>query len=186
MIRIAMLDDQPAVRAGLEAIIVAERDLELVGSAARDAELWPLVRRTQPDVIVLDLDQHGRDGLALTLKAGRLPDAPAIVLYTGSARGPVVVAGVVAGADAVVSSTSSGEVLVEAIRHAAASTHAPMPVSREQRAEAAARLDPADHAIFAMRLAGEAPAQIADTLGMSSWAIHGRIAHIVRQLAPSP
>jgi DNA-binding NarL/FixJ family response regulator len=184
MIRIAMLDDQPAVRAGLEAIIAAEPDLQLVGSAGGDAELWPLLRRTRPDVLVLDLYHRGRDGLALTLKVRRLPDRPAIVLYTGSARGPLVVAGVVAGADAVVSKTSSGLVLVEAIRHAAASTHAPMPVSRQMRVEAA-RLDPADHAILAMRLAGEPPAEIADTLGLTDRAIEQRIARIVRRLEPS-
>jgi DNA-binding NarL/FixJ family response regulator len=174
MIRIALLDDEPAVRAGLGAIIASEPDLQLVGSAARDAELWPLLRCTRPDVLVLDLDQHGRDGLALTLKAQGLRDPPAVVLYAWSAREPVVV-----------SSTSSGSVLIEAIRHPAASMHAPMPVSREMRIEAAARLDPADHAIFAMRLAGEAPAQIADILGLSSSATQQRIAHIVRQLAPS-
>jgi DNA-binding NarL/FixJ family response regulator len=185
MIRIAMLDDQPAVRAGLEAIIASEPDLQLVGSAGGDAELWPLLRRTRPDVLVLDLYHGGRDGLALTLKVRRLPDRPAIVLYTGSARGPLVVAGLVAGADAVVSKTSSGPALVEAIRHAAASTHAPMPVSREMRVEAAARLDPADHAILAMRLAGEPPAEIADTLGLTDRAIEQRIARIVRRLEPS-
>ncbi len=184
-IRIAILDDQPAVRTGLEAIIAAEPDLRLVGSVGGDDELWPLLRRTRPDVLVLDLYHGGRDGLAVTLKVRRLPDRPAIVLYTGSARGPLVVAGVVAGADAVVSKTSSGLVLVEAIRHAAAPAHAPMPVTRQMRVEAAARLDPADHAILAMRLAGEPPAEIADTLGVTDRAVERRIARIVRRLEPS-
>jgi DNA-binding NarL/FixJ family response regulator len=115
------------------------------------------------------------------LRARRLRHAPAVALYTGSIRAQVVVA----GAGAVVESTSSSAVLIEAIRHAAASKHEPMPVSREMRVAAAARLDPSDHAIFAMRLAGEGPAQIAATLGLNTSAIQRRIAHILRQLAPT-
>jgi DNA-directed RNA polymerase specialized sigma24 family protein len=49
----------------------------------------------------------------------------------------------------------------------------------------AARLDPADHAILAMRLAGEPPAEIADTLGLTDGVIEQRIARVVRRLEPS-
>jgi DNA-directed RNA polymerase specialized sigma24 family protein len=53
------------------------------------------------------------------------------------------------------------------------------------RVEPAARLDPADHAILAMPLAREPPAEIADTLGLTDRAIEQRIARIVRRLEPS-
>jgi DNA-binding NarL/FixJ family response regulator len=44
IVRVALLDDHPAIRAGLQAILATEPDLRLVGSAAGEHELWPLVR----------------------------------------------------------------------------------------------------------------------------------------------
>ena len=54
MIRVATLDRQPAVRAGLESTIAAQPDLFPVGTAADEHELWPLLQRTRPDVVVVD------------------------------------------------------------------------------------------------------------------------------------
>jgi hypothetical protein len=54
------------------------------------------------------------------------------------------------------------------------------------KAEAAARLDPADHAILAMRLADVPPVQIATTLGVSEAAIANRTDAIVATLTRSP
>ncbi len=72
MIRVAVLDDHPAVRSGLQAILAPEPDLLLVGSAANDEQVWPLLRDTRPDVIVLDVHHPGRDGLcAWRSSAGR-------------------------------------------------------------------------------------------------------------------
>jgi DNA-binding NarL/FixJ family response regulator len=67
MIRVAVLDDHPAVRAGVQAILAPEPDLISVGSAANEEQVWPLLRRTRPDVIVLGFHHPGRDGLALCL-----------------------------------------------------------------------------------------------------------------------
>jgi chemotaxis response regulator CheB len=97
-IRIALLDDHTAVRAGLRAIIASEPDLELVGAAASEAELWPLLRTTHPDLVLLDLHHPGRDGLSLALQIKRPPDAPAVVLYSAFIDDVLVVAAALAGA----------------------------------------------------------------------------------------
>jgi hypothetical protein len=56
MIGVAFLDDHPAVRAGLRAIFATEPDLRLVGSAdGEHHELWRLLGRTHPAVVILDL-----------------------------------------------------------------------------------------------------------------------------------
>jgi hypothetical protein len=52
------------------------------------------------------------------------------------------------------------------------------------QADAAARLDPADHAILAMRVAGDSPTEIAATLGIPDTTIAHRIAAIVATLEP--
>ena len=57
--RILLLDDHSVVRAGIGAILAAEPDLELVGAAGSEGELWPLLRETRPQVVVLDLHHPG-------------------------------------------------------------------------------------------------------------------------------
>jgi DNA-binding NarL/FixJ family response regulator len=178
IIRIAVLDDHPMVRAGLRAILAAEPDLQAVGFAADEAELRVLLARTRPDVVVLDLYHPGRDGLTLALDLTRRPDAPRVVLYSASVG---LVAATVAGADAVVSKSADTRTLLEEIRAAR-----PRPqVSRGMRAAAAAKLDVGDHAIFAMRLAGDTSEEIADTLGLSVTEVADRTSAIVATLAPA-
>jgi DNA-binding NarL/FixJ family response regulator len=183
-IRIALLDDHTAVRAGLRAIIASEPDLELVGAAASEAELWPLLRTTHPDLVLLDLHHPGRDGLSLALQIKRPPDAPAVVLYSAFIDDVLVVAAALAGAGAVVSKSSSTASLLEAIRALARNPCSLPQISLRMRREAAARLDPADRPILAMRLAGDQPAEIGHTLRLPPRAIGARIAAIIARLEP--
>jgi DNA-binding NarL/FixJ family response regulator len=176
MIRVALLDDHPAVRAGLKAILAPEPDLQVVGSAAGEDELWPLLECTHPALVILDLHHPGRDGLALCLQIKRQPDAPAVLLYSADTPAALVVAAAVAGADAIVSESSAAPTLVEAIRAVARNPRTIPQVSAQMKADAAARLDPADHAILAMRVAGESPVEIAATLGVADATIAHRIA----------
>jgi DNA-binding NarL/FixJ family response regulator len=185
MIRVALLDDHPAVRAGVEAMLAPEPDLLSVGSAADEEELWPLLRRARPSVVVLDVHHPGRDGLALCLEVKRSLNAPAVVLYSASTPRGLCVAATLAGADAVVAKSSPARALLEAIRDVAREPRRLPSIPRQLRVEAAARLDPADHAILAMGLAGESPADIGVTLGRSARSIAERIAAIVATLAPA-
>lgn len=85
MIRVALLDDHPAVRAGLDVILAQHPDLDLVGSAANEGELWSVLTRTRPEVLVLDLHHPGRDGLQICLQVKLATDPPAVVLYSATA-----------------------------------------------------------------------------------------------------
>jgi DNA-binding NarL/FixJ family response regulator len=183
MIRVAVLDDHPAVRAGVEAILAQEPDLIAVGSAGDEEQLWPLLRRTRPDVVVLDVHHPGRNGPALILDIKRMLHAPAVVLYAAETPDALVVAGAVAGADAVVGKSSSARALLEAIREVARAPRTLPRISRQMRVGAATVLDPADHAILAMRLAGESAADIGAVLGVVASEIAERITAIVSALA---
>jgi DNA-binding NarL/FixJ family response regulator len=149
MIRVACLDDHAAVRAGLQAILATEPDLQVVGFAADEHELWPLLQRTRPAIVVLDLHHPGRDGLALCLRIKRQPDPPAVVLFSAYTPAALVVAAAVAGADAIVSKSSAAVTLLEAIRTVARNPLTIPPITPQMKADAAARLDSADHAIVA-------------------------------------
>jgi DNA-binding NarL/FixJ family response regulator len=182
--RIALLDDHPAIHLGLEAVVAAEADLELVGAVAGEAELWALLRLERPDVLVLDVHHPGRDGLELCLEIKRRAAAPAIVLYTAPTDETLTVAAALAGADAVVGKSRPAPELLDAIRSVALASRKPAQVSWRARRTIAARIDPADHAILVMRLDGESPAEIARTLGLRQDAVTDRIAAIIAGLEP--
>jgi DNA-binding NarL/FixJ family response regulator len=76
MIRVLVVDDHPVLRAGLEAVLRAEPGFVPVGAAADGHEALRLVRRTRPDVVVVDRRLGDEDGLALC-RALRAEPAPA-------------------------------------------------------------------------------------------------------------
>jgi DNA-binding NarL/FixJ family response regulator len=166
IVRIALLDDHLVVRAGLEAILAPEPDLHAVGFAADEWRVSTVLRRTRPDVVVLDLHDRGHAGLALCLKIKREPDPPSVVLYCADTPAALLVAAAVAGADTTAGISSATATLLEAIRAAARPPRTTPSISPRMKAAAAARLDPADHAILAMRLASNPSGDIATTLGV--------------------
>jgi DNA-binding NarL/FixJ family response regulator len=183
--QIVLLDDQPAVRAGVRAIVASEPDLQLVGAATGEAQLWHLLGPSGPDIVVLDLLHHGQIGLNLCLEIDRQPDPPAVILYSESGESKVVVAAALAGASAVVNKESPTARLVEVIRSVAEEPRATPKVTLDMRRAAAAKLDPADLPILSMRLAGEPPAEIGRVLGLSSAAVAVRLARMLDRLRPS-
>jgi len=65
-IRVLLADDHPVVRAGLRGMLATEPDLEVVAEAASGPEAVALVRRTEIDVILMDLRMPGGDGVTAT------------------------------------------------------------------------------------------------------------------------
>lgn len=64
VIRILLADDQHLVRGALAALLSLEDDLEVVGEVGRGDEVLPSVRTLHPDVVLLDVEMPGLDGLA--------------------------------------------------------------------------------------------------------------------------
>jgi DNA-binding NarL/FixJ family response regulator len=171
VIRVAVLDRQPALRAGLTAILRAAPGLAFAGAVGDRRELDALVYRSDPDVVVVD-DVRAR-------VAGRAR----VVLYAGRVTPTLVLAAAVAGIDAVVDKT--GDALPEAIRAVAAGERVLPAIDPREHARAARRLDPRDRPIFAMRLAGTSPRDIAAVAGLGIAALNARITAIVGQLTPA-
>ena len=67
-IRILLVDDHAVVRSGLRLLIDSQPGLQVVGEAANTAEALAIAAREQPDIILLDLDMAGDNGLDLLPK----------------------------------------------------------------------------------------------------------------------
>ena len=81
MLKVLIADDSPAFRAFLHHILEMERDLRVVGEAADGEEAVQHARELKPDVVLLDIDLPGPDGLqaARRIKAS-LPATRVIML----------------------------------------------------------------------------------------------------------
>ena len=66
MIRLLLVDDQPAVRVGLAMRLTLEPDMEVIGEAGDGGSALALAQVLRPDVILMDLKMPGMDGLAAT------------------------------------------------------------------------------------------------------------------------
>ena len=75
MIRVVLCDDHALVRRGIRDTLTDAVDIQVVGEAGDYTELRDVLRRTPCDVLVLDINLPGRDGLDVltTLKAEGSP-----------------------------------------------------------------------------------------------------------------
>ena len=66
MIRVAIADDQPLIRAGLRGILELESDFEVIGEAATGRQAVDLVRAHPVDVVLMDIRMPEMDGIEAT------------------------------------------------------------------------------------------------------------------------
>lgn len=116
MIRIAIVDDHPAVLAGLEAVLRGEPGLVPVGSARQLTEVEPLLYRTKPDIILLDYHLPGADGLVACRHIKLQLLAPRVLLYTAYASSDLALPARLAGADGVLGKGVPARELYDAVR----------------------------------------------------------------------
>jgi DNA-binding NarL/FixJ family response regulator len=85
VIRVLIADDQALVRAGLSALLDAEPDLEVVGTASDGLEALTLARELAPDIACLDIRMPGMDGIEVARRLcgpGVERPIPVLVLTT--------------------------------------------------------------------------------------------------------
>ena len=118
-ITVGLADDQPLVRSGLRMIVEGEPDLCVVGEAADGAAAVELVRDSRPDVLLLDVQMPGVDGLAAMEQIAH-SDAPTrVLMLTTFDLDEYVYRAMRAGASGFLLKDMPGEDIVTAIRQAA-------------------------------------------------------------------
>ena len=122
MIRVAVADDQPLVRAGFGALVNHAADLELAGEAADGAEAVALARSVRPDVFLMDVRMPELDGIEATRRITSDPDLAdiSVVILTTFDLDEYVYAALHAGASGFLLKDVTPERLVDAVRIVAA------------------------------------------------------------------
>jgi DNA-binding NarL/FixJ family response regulator len=195
VIRVGVADDQELVRAGIRMILEAESDLVVVGEAADGDEAVSLVAREEPDVLLLDVQMPGRDGLDAAGEILAGASGTKVLMLTTFDLDEYVYRALRAGASGFLLKDMAGEDIVTAVRQAARGSDsllAPALVRRlaQRFAAAAPRPEPARVAgltsreIEVLRLVarGLSNAEIADTLTIGEATVKTHVARVLMKL----
>ena len=119
-IHVLIVDDQAMVRGGLRMILEAEDDIRVVGEAGDGAAAIDAVRLQRPDVVLMDIQMTGMDGLEATrriVEAGSAAAAaPRVVILTTFEVDEYVFRAMRAGASGFLLKNAPPEDLVAAVR----------------------------------------------------------------------
>lgn len=100
-IRVLLVDDHPVVRTGLRAVLEGFGDVEVVGEAANGAEALEMVSAAQQqtgpnleriDVVVMDIEMPGLDGITTTQRLQAQHGPPVLILTTYNTQADVLAA----------------------------------------------------------------------------------------------
>ncbi len=117
--QILLVDDHPLLRTGVAQLIALEEDLETVGEASNGEEAVTKALELDPDLILLDLNMKGMNGID-TLSALRDAEITSrIVMFTVSDNQEDVVAALQAGADGYLLKDMEPDDLIKKVRLAA-------------------------------------------------------------------
>jgi DNA-binding NarL/FixJ family response regulator len=161
------------LRAGLEQMLAGEPDLEVVGTASDGAQAVDVVRRLRPDVVLMDLQMPGVDGVSATrtIVAEELADVLVLTSYSDAER---IVGALDAGALGYLLKDADPEEVLRGIRSVARGESPINPRAarellgaRRTTSSAAADLTPRESEVLGLVRQGLANKQIARRLGIS-------------------
>jgi DNA-binding NarL/FixJ family response regulator len=188
---LVLVDDHPAVRAGLRGLLEDEPDLRVVATAATAREGYEAIADLKPAVALLDHHLPDDDGLSLCLRTRALSTPPRVAVYSAFADNAMAVRAAIAGADAVIPKATAPRALLAVLRAIGAGRARPGLDARALR-EAGARLETDDLPILGMLAHGVGEDEIAGTLGLEPewlrarrWAMLTRLAENRRAAVPA-
>jgi two-component system, NarL family, nitrate/nitrite response regulator NarL len=114
-IRLLIVDDHTVVRAGLRMLIECHDGMTIVGEAGSCAEALQVAARTQPEIILLDLDLGGDNGLRIMPELLAACEGVRVLVLTGVRDDALHRRALRSGAMGVVPKEKAAEVLIKAI-----------------------------------------------------------------------
>jgi DNA-binding NarL/FixJ family response regulator len=117
-IKILLADDQAMVRAGFRMILEMQDDMQIVGEAADGAETIAAVKKLKPDIVLMDIQMPGMDGLEATRRIVEMHDEvpTKVLILTTFERDDYIFEALRAGACGFLLKNATPEDLVAGIR----------------------------------------------------------------------
>jgi DNA-binding NarL/FixJ family response regulator len=197
-VRVVIADDQPLARAGLRKIFEVDSAIEVVAEAEDGLGAVEAVRRTDPDVVVMDIRMPNVDGLEATRRLTALDDErPRILVLTTFGLDEYVYGALRAGASgfmlkdaraedvlAAVTVVARGDALIDpSVTRSVIARFARLPeANRDQRARLA-ELTPREREVLVLLARGRTNAEIAGELVVSEGTVKTHVSRLLTKLA---
>lgn len=177
MIGVAIIDDHPAVLAGLTQMLATQDDMRVVGTATTLASGGDLVADDAVDVALIDIklaDGSGLELVAHATKGGR----PSAIVLSSFAHTPYVVAAVAAGARGYLLKTAPLLEVAEAIRRVAAGGTVFTADQLRETQRPSVVLSERDRQVVRLLVASRSNDEIAQALGLSRKTIEATLTRL--------
>ncbi|MEV0144879.1 MULTISPECIES: response regulator transcription factor [unclassified Nonomuraea] len=195
-VRVVIADDQALVRSGFGMILAAD-GIEVTAEAANGAEAVAAVRRTRPDVVLMDIRMPQMDGLEATREImAEGADGTRVLILTTYDLDHYVYAALTAGASGFLLKDVTPEHLVAAVRLVRAGDALLAPTITRRLVERFARRDevraavhrdlseltPRELEVLRLLATGLSNAELADRLSLSATTVKTHVARILSKL----
>jgi pilus assembly protein CpaE len=115
-IRILVVDDIPETRDHLAKLLGFETDMEVVGAAESGPQALELAQRLNPDVVLMDINMPGMDGIATSEQLGSLVPSAAVIMMSVQGEADYLRRSMLAGAREFLVKPFSADELTTSIR----------------------------------------------------------------------
>jgi DNA-binding NarL/FixJ family response regulator len=184
--RLAIIDEHQALVQGLEALL-AEGDVEVVGSAGNAAAALDLLDHAEPDVLLLEVRLPDASGVDLTRDLlARRPEL-GVLLYTSDSDAELLYAGLASGARGYALKAGSLRELVEAVELVASGgTYVDPRLDRvlvgERAITQAPQLSPREREVMSAMAEGATAEVAASQLGVSIETVRTHVRNAIRKI----
>jgi len=188
VIRVLIADDHGVIRDGLSRLLDAADGIEVAGLASDGEQVVGLASELTPDVVLMDLDMPGTDGIEATHRIVAGGGAAAVLVLTSFSDQPRILGAIEAGAVGYLLKDASSEDVVEGIRAAARgeSPLDPRAARTVLNARAApdplAPFSPREREVLELLVAGLPNKLIARRLEISEKTVKSHLTKIFREL----
>lgn len=179
-IRLVLADDQALVRGALAALLDLESDLSVVGEAGSGAEVLEVVEATAPDVVLMDVEMPGLDGLEATAQLRERHPATRVLIVTTFGRPGYLRRALQAGASGFVVKDTPARALADAVRRVHAGLRVVDPtLAADSLALGESPLTARETEVLRAAAAGGSVADIAKAVNLSEGTVRNHLSAVI-------